>query len=68
MSTQNQELITVRHAAKHAGVTDATVRRWIHDGYLKAFRTSTGTWRIEPRVLNQFLFSEPKKEQSDVSK
>ena len=60
MITRNiDERLTVTQAAQRAAVTPETVRRWIHDERLPATRTTTGTYRIDPRELARLLNVEP---------
>jgi len=48
---------TIGYAARKLGVTKRTVRDWIHDGRLSAFKlspTKQGRWRIDEDVLLDF--------------
>lgn len=45
---------TVKDVAELLKVGEATVRRWIKDGEMRAIDIGRG-WRIDPEDLNQFL-------------
>ena len=45
VSQSSRDTLTVTQAAKVAGVSVSTIRRWIDDGFLTAARTPEG-WRI----------------------
>jgi excisionase family DNA binding protein len=49
------EYITVGLAAKHCGVSNTTVLRWITTGHLPAFRLPGGHYRIEREDFSRFL-------------
>ena len=51
----NQEYISVGFIAKHCGVSNTTVLRWINAGQLPAFRLPGGHYRIGGEDLSQFL-------------
>lgn len=50
------EIITLRAAAKHAGVSYETVRQWLqkHDG-LGEYDATADKWRIDKRELNRIV-------------
>ncbi len=52
---QNQEYISVGFIAKHCGVSNTTVLRWISAGQLPAFRLPGGHYRIGREDLTDFL-------------
>jgi excisionase family DNA binding protein len=52
---QNQEYISVGFIAKHCGVSNTTVLRWISAGELPAFRLPGGHYRIGREDLTDFL-------------
>ena len=49
------EYISVGLAAKHCGVSNTTVLRWITAGQLPAFRLPGGHYRIEREEFSVFL-------------
>jgi two-component system response regulator VicR len=51
----NQEYISVGFIAKHCGVSNTTVLRWINAGRLPAFRLPGGHYRIGREDLSDFL-------------
>ncbi|OGO25025.1 MAG: hypothetical protein A2144_14975 [Chloroflexi bacterium RBG_16_50_9] len=51
------EYISVGLAAKHCGVSNTTVLRWITCGQLPAFRLPGGHYRIERDNFSNFLAS-----------
>jgi excisionase family DNA binding protein len=51
----NQEYISVGFIAKHCGVSNTTVLRWISAGRLPAFRLPGGHYRIGGEDLSKFL-------------
>jgi excisionase family DNA binding protein len=51
----NPECISVGFIAKHCGVSNTTVLRWIEAGQLRAFRLPGGHHRIERDDLIKFL-------------
>ncbi len=51
----SQRLITTGEAASHCQVSLPALRRWIHDGRLKAFQTPGKHARIEVREFQRFL-------------
>lgn len=55
MGQQNQEYIAVGFIAKHCGVSNTTVLRWIGAGWLPAFRLPGGHYRIGREDLAEFL-------------
>ena len=55
MEQSNQEYISVGFIAKHCGVSNTTVLRWIGAGQLPAFRLPGGHYRIGREDLSEFL-------------
>lgn len=51
----NPEYISVGYIAKHCGVSNTTVLRWIENGRLQAFRLPGGHHRIDWKDLETFL-------------
>lgn len=49
------ELVSVQKAAEMLSVAPGTVRRWISDGKLKAYRIGGTTLRIDPNELMKML-------------
>jgi excisionase family DNA binding protein len=49
------EYITVGFIARHCGVSNTTVLRWIEKGELTAFRLPAGHYRIERGDFAEFL-------------
>lgn len=49
------EYISVGFAAKHCGVSNTTVLRWITARQLPAFRLPSGHYRIEREAFSVFL-------------
>lgn len=49
------EYITVGFVARHCGVSNTTVLRWIERGQLPAFRLPAGHYRIQRESLTEFL-------------
>jgi excisionase family DNA binding protein len=47
--------ISVGLAAKHCGVSNTTILRWITTGQLPAFRLPSGHYRIERDNFSEFL-------------
>jgi len=50
-------MYTVKEIAKELRVTERTVRRWVHDGKLKALKVQ-GILRVEPQEYQRFLRDE----------
>ena len=50
-----QEYISVGFIAKHCGVSNTTVLRWIGAGRIPAFRLPGGHYRIGREDLSNFL-------------
>lgn len=51
----NQEYISVGFIAKHCGVSNTTVLRWIGAGQIPAFRLPGGHYRVGREDLSEFL-------------
>jgi excisionase family DNA binding protein len=49
------EYISVGFIAKHCGVSNTTVLRWINTGQLPAFKLPGGHFRIERTDFSRFL-------------
>lgn len=49
------EMLTVTHAAKHAGYSEKTIRKWIRDGRLKATQIDGREYRVASLHLSEFL-------------
>lgn len=49
------EYISVGFIAKHCGVSNTTVWRWITNGQLPAFRLPGGHYRVERNDFSKFL-------------
>jgi excisionase family DNA binding protein len=49
------EYISVGFIAKHCGVSNTTVLRWINTGQLPAFKLPGGHFRIEGTDFSRFL-------------
>ncbi len=49
------EYISVGFIAKHCGVSNTTVLRWINTGQLPAFKLPGGHFRIERTNFSSFL-------------
>jgi excisionase family DNA binding protein len=49
------EYLSVGFAAKHCGVSNTTVLRWITAGQLPAFRLPGGHYRIEREDFSTFM-------------
>ncbi|MGV9710728.1 helix-turn-helix transcriptional regulator [Gordonia sp. NPDC003424] len=47
--------LSLQDVAAELGVSDRTIRRYIADGKLSAFRPSTRTIRIDPAELDRFI-------------
>lgn len=47
--------LSLQDVANELGVSDRTVRRYIADGKLSAFRPSQRTIRIDPAELDRFI-------------
>lgn len=58
-STNPNELLTVAEVAAEMKVTEATVRRWINQGKLRARRLGGSEFRILRSDLNAFIGIEP---------
>lgn len=52
-------MLTPGQVAKRLQVDDSTVRRWIHEGRLRAHKTLGGHWRIDPKDLPASTEYEP---------
>lgn len=50
------DYLTVKEVAARMGVTEKSVRNWINDGDLTAFKLGTG-WKITEEDLQQFIKS-----------
>lgn len=55
MERLKPEYISVGYIARHCGVSNATVLRWIEAGQLPAFRLPGGHHRIGQSDLSDFL-------------
>jgi excisionase family DNA binding protein len=51
----DSEYLTTGMAAQYCGVSYVTVLRWIHKGYLPAFRLPSGHYRIIRGDFDEFL-------------
>lgn len=51
----NPKYMTVGFVARHCGVSNTTVLRWIKHGQLRAFRLPAGHYRIGRGEFNDFL-------------
>jgi len=51
--------IKISEAAKHAGVTPSTVRRWMQTGKLTGARNSMGDWEVDHESLMAHLAKQP---------
>ena len=49
------EYLTTGIAARYCGVSYVTVLRWIHKGYLPAFRLPDGHYRVVRADFDEFL-------------
>ena len=49
--------LSTSEAARHLGVSLATVRRWSDAGYLRGYRTPGGQRRFTVEQLDEFLAS-----------
>jgi excisionase family DNA binding protein len=49
------EYISVGFIAKHCGVSNTTVLRWINSGQLPAFKLPGGHFRVERSDFSSFL-------------
>jgi excisionase family DNA binding protein len=49
------EYISVGFIAKHCGVSNTTVLRWINSGQLPAFKLPGGHFRVERTDFSRFL-------------
>ncbi|VDG77313.1 excisionase family DNA binding domain-containing protein [Actinobaculum suis] len=56
MSTQTENLLSVKQVAEKVGVREGTVRRWLLAGDLQGVRAGR-LWRIRPYDLDKFLES-----------
>lgn len=54
MSTQTENLLSVKQVAERVGVREGTVRRWLLAGDLQGVRAGR-LWRIRPYDLDKFL-------------
>ena len=54
------QLLTVRAAALHLGVTYSTLKRWIHHGSVRTIRTEGGHHRISTDEVDRLLASQGK--------
>ena len=52
--SQSERLLTIKEVAEHLRVDPKTVRRWISDGQLAAYKLQR-EWRISDRDLRKFL-------------
>lgn len=50
-----QDYLSVTEAALELGISEATVRRWVDQGHLVAWRTPGGHRKINRRDLERFL-------------
>ncbi|HLG63669.1 MAG TPA: helix-turn-helix domain-containing protein [Ktedonosporobacter sp.] len=50
----NEELLTIRDVIRELDVNEKTVRRWIHNGELRAIRDVVGRYRISRSDLEDF--------------
>jgi molybdopterin-binding protein len=54
------QLLTVRAAASHLGVTYSTLKRWIHHGTVRTIKTEGGHHRISADEVDRLLASHGK--------
>ena len=52
---ETPEYFSVGFVAKHCGVSNTTVLRWIGSGRLPAFRLPGGHYRVERHAFSSFL-------------
>jgi excisionase family DNA binding protein len=52
---ETPEYVSVGFVAKHCGVSNTTVLRWIGSGRLPAFRLPGGHYRVERNSFSSFL-------------
>ncbi|MGC0363268.1 excisionase family DNA binding protein [Rhodococcus sp. 27YEA15] len=50
-----RKLVTIAQAAEAVGVEDSTIRRWIRDGRLPAFRLAGRQVRIDVTAVDALL-------------
>lgn len=53
--TLSKKTMTIRDVVKELDVNEKTVRRWIHDGELRATKDIVGRFRISREDLNDFV-------------
>jgi excisionase family DNA binding protein len=52
--TENKRMITVQEISDYMGVTKITVKAWIQQGKIKAFKIGK-TYRITPEHFKEFI-------------
>jgi excisionase family DNA binding protein len=55
MADYEDKLLSVAAVAQLLGVTEPTVREWIKDGKLRAYRAGARFWRIRQSEVNRML-------------
>ncbi|MBT2718059.1 helix-turn-helix domain-containing protein [Bacillus sp. ISL-57] len=56
--------LTVEQVAKDLGLTEKTVRKYINDGELTAYKLGT-SWKIAPSDVEEFLKTKSNKQKGD---
>ena len=55
LKIESRTSVTVRGLASYCLVSESTVRRWIQDGRIPAFRLPSGQYRITATGFKEFL-------------
>lgn len=50
-----EKLLTIREASKKLNVTTKTIRNWIKQGRLPAYKTVGNHYRFDPKELEDWL-------------
>lgn len=45
--TDDKQLMGIKDAAQHLGLSHFTVRRWLKKGMLQGYRSNSGEWQVE---------------------
>lgn len=59
VTIRGEQYLSVREAAQMAGVSPATIYRWIAQGKIEAHKTSSERWLIRLLSLEAYLRGEP---------
>ncbi len=65
--SNEQELLTLREAAAHLGVTDQRIRTLLREGRIPAEKNEKGYWRVPPASLDEYTASKGQRKMGSKS-